>query len=311
MQNSTGLARSVALARALHFGANAETLASNVFQASVTEPDAQARALHEQECLATALADAGIEVLWLDPPSNSRSPDTVFPNNWFSTHEDGRLVYYPMEAVSRRSERIPHLDEVLREAGFQVTGVLDISAHEGKNVFLEGTGSLVLDRINRIAYLCPSTRSNVELAETWAGHFNYRLQLFHATDPSSRAVYHTNVIMSVGAGLAIICLDAIRDDVERAAARTCLENSGQRVVEISWEQVRRFAGNQLFLQGREGPVLALSESANRSLSREQCAVIDRHAERVAVDIATIERHGGGSVRCMLAEVFLPRAPENK
>lgn len=299
------------MARALHFGANAETLASNAFQAAVTEPDAQARALHEQERLARALSNAGVKVLWLEPPSNSRSPDIVFPNNWFSTHEDGTLVYYPMEAASRRSERIPDLDEVLRAAGFQITDVLDFSAHEDRNVFLEGTGSLVLDRVNRIAWLCPSSRSNVGLAAAWADHFDYRLQLFHASDPQSRAIYHTNVIMSLGAGLAIVCFDAIPDDAERTAVQTCLEDSGLRVLEISWEQVRCFAANQLFLQGREGPVLALSDSASRSLSREQCAVIDRHAERVTADIATIERHGGGSVRCMLAEVFLPRAAENE
>lgn len=306
MSANTGLANAVAMVRAVHFGANPETLKSNAFQAAASDNDASVRASKEQEELARVLRAAGVSVVWLEPPADSRSPDGVFPNNWFSTHEDGRLVFYSMEAPSRRSERIPDLAEQLRAAGFVVSGVLDYSAHAQSGVFLEGTGSLVLDRINRIAYLCPSSRTDTALARDWAGQFGFRLQWFTATDPVGRPVYHTNVVMSLGAGLAIVCFESIPDSRERAALRGCLEETGQEILEISWQQVCCFAGNQLFLQGRDGPLVALSDAANGCLTRDQQAVIDRHAARIPVDIATIERHGGGSVRCMLAEIFLPR-----
>lgn len=293
------------MVRAKHFGANAETLQSNAFQAAITEDGATARALAEQQRLAAALEGAGVDVLWLEPPHESSSPDGVFPNNWFSTHEDGRVVLYPMEAPSRRTERIPLLANVLRTAGFVVSECVDFAPRENVGVYLEGTGSLVLDRVNRIAYAAISTRTHLSLAQNWARQLGYGLCTFRSVDPAGRPVYHTNVVMSLGAGLAIVCLESIVDSAERADLRKRLEATGHVIMEISWEQVCRFAGNQLFLQGRNGPVVALSAAAERSLSSAQRQLMDVHAERVFADIATIERHGGGSVRCMLAEIFLP------
>lgn len=309
MAYETGLAGTVALVRAKDFGANPETVASNAFQAAVTDGGAAERALEEQQLLASALEDAGVRVMWLEPPRDSISPDGIFPNNWFSTHEDGRIVFYPMEAPSRRTERIPMLSDSLQNAGFTVGETLDYTAHENDGEFLEGTGSLVLDRVNCIAYAAVSTRTHLPLAQRWAGQFGYDLLPFHAVDPSGRPVYHTNVIMSLGAGLAIVCLDSIVDVDERRLLRERLEATGNAILDISWEQVCRFAGNQLFLRGRNGAVVALSAAAERSLSAAQRKLLDDHAERVSADIATIERHGGGSVRCMLAEIFLPPQQE--
>lgn len=300
------LADTVALVRAIHFGANPETLASNAFQSAQTEPDVATRALREQAALAAALEAAGVRVVWLDPPVGSRSPDGVFPNNWFSTHDDGRIVLYPMEAPSRRSECLPDLAARLRAAGFRASETIDLTAHAKMERYLEGTGSLVLDRANRIAYACTSSRTHAELAAQWAQRFAFDLHLFAAADPDGRAVYHTNVILSLGAGLAIVCFDAIPQRRDRDRLRDAFDATGNAVLEIGWPQVRAFAGNQLFLQGRDGPVVALSTTAHAALGSAQKAVIDRHARRIVADIATIERHGGGSVRCMLAEVFLPR-----
>ncbi|HEX7048442.1 MAG TPA: arginine deiminase-related protein [Gammaproteobacteria bacterium] len=305
--NETKLADTVALVRAKHFGANEETFASNAFQVAVSEPGAVERAMHEQASLAAALEDAGVNIAWLNPPEHSHSPDGVFPNNWFSTHEDGRLVLYPMEAPSRRSERLPDFADSLRMQGFHVAETIDFSDRERDVRFLEGTGSLVLDRVNQIVYACPSSRTDIALAHEWAERLGYREVVeFRAQDPSGRAVYHTNVVMSLGAGLAIICFEAIPVQKVRDRLRHRLEESGLAILEISWQQVKAFAGNQLFLQGRDGPVVALSATANASLREEQKTLLDRHAARCVADIATIERHGGGSVRCMLAEIFLPR-----
>lgn len=304
------LAGTVAMVRPKHFGANVETLASNAFQLAMSEPDAVAGALREQASLALKLEAAGVNVVWLGTPEYSSSPDAIFPNNWFSTHEDGRLLLYPMEAPSRRSERDPDLPNELREHGFLVSETLDLGEHARNGRFLEGTGSLVLDRDNRVAYACPSSRTSIPLAREWADLHGYRLCEFAAHDPAGRAVYHTNVMMSLGAGVAIACLDAVTDPGDRARLRESLEESSLEVLEIDWPQVQAFAGNQLFLRGKYGPVVALSATADASLRRDQKRVLDRHAERCVADIATIERHGGGSVRCMLAEIFLPRAADH-
>ena len=307
LHGSHGLASSVELVRARHFNANPETLASNAFQSAHTEEDAALHALAEQRALAEALESVGVNVVWLDPPSASRSPDGLFPNNWFSTHVDGQLVLYPLEAPSRRTERLPDLAARLRAQGFHVGEELDLSGHERESRFLEGTGSLVLDRANGIAYACRSTRTDPGLARRWAEHFGYRVCEFTALDPYGRAIYHTNVIMALGAGLAIVCLEVVPGLEDRERILRTLHESGQEILEINWQQVRAFAGNQLFLAGTGGPVVALSTSADAVLSVPQKAVIDRHGRRVPVDIATIERLGGGGVRCMLAEIFLPRA----
>lgn len=298
-----GLATAVAMVRADSFGANLETLASNEFQIAATEPGATERALAEQRALAASLRSAGVDVHLLT--SGTDSPDAVFPNNWFSTHEDGRVVLYSMHAISRRRERIADLASRLEASGFVVSGCIDFSSSEAEGRFLEGTGSLVLDRVGRIAYACPSARTHVELAQRWAQQLGYELCWFNAAGPQGLPLYHTNVIMSLGAGIAIVCMEAIRDDEERARLRQTLTRSGQTILEIDWQQVRAFAGNQLFLSGKAGPIVALSATADRSLGPEQKALLDQHAQRVVTDIATIERHGGGSVRCMLAELFLP------
>lgn len=299
---SRQLADAVALVEAPRFGSNPETLQSNAFQQPGTEQGAAAAALREQRELASKLEAAGVQVIWLN--GNGESPDAVFPNNWFSTHADGALVLYPMLAPSRRRERIADLAAQLGAAGFEVAEVIDLHDAENDQRFLEGTGSLVLDREQRVAYGNASPRTDEILARQWAERLGYELYWFEAADPEGRPVYHANVIMSLGQGISIACLDAV-DERHREALRARLASRGE-LVEIDWAQVRAFAGNQLFLAGSEGPLLALSASADASLREEQKARLDKYARRVVADIPVIERHDGGSVRCMLAEIFLPR-----
>lgn len=304
MHHEHVLAGAVLMVRPRHLAANPETAASNVFQASTTDADARVRGEREQDALAGALQAAGVRVIVLEP--SSLSPDAVFPNNWFSTHDDGRLVLYPMEARSRRGEVMHDLPERLREAGFRVTEVVDLTRHADERRYLEGTGSLVLDRMHRVAYAVPSTRTDPALVDAWAERFGFTTCLFSATDPAGRPVYHTNVVMGLGAGLAIVCLASVRDVAERRRLVRQLEDGGHEILDIDWSQVCEFAGNQLFLQGRDGPLAVLSARADAALRPGQKRRIDAHAERITADVTTIERHGGGSVRCMLAEIFLPR-----
>lgn len=304
---SAQLADTVAMVAAPAFGSNPETQASNAFQQAGTERDAARLAAGEQDMLAANLERAGVRVLRL--AGQSGSPDALFPNNWFSTHADGTLVLYPMLAPSRRRERLADLRQQLAQAGYETRRVIDYSHHEREQRFLEGTGSLVLDRERRIAFANASPRTDELLARQWAEEFDYELCFFEARDPEGNPLYHTNVIMSLGPGVSIACLEVI-DENDRARVRERLEARGE-LIEIGWTQVCAFAGNQLFLAGPEGPVLALSARAAQSLDADQKARLDRHARRVVTDIAVIERHGGGSVRCMLAEIFLPRSTRSE
>lgn len=307
MNPQAPFARNVLVVRPRHLAANPETRASNVFQSRATQDGAAIHGLREQDVLVDALLKAGVRVLAMEPPS--ASPDAVFPNNWFSTHADGRLVLYPMEAPSRRGEVMRDLPVRLVDAGFDVGEVVDLTHHVAERRFLEGTGSMVLDRKNRIAYAVPSSRTDPALVQAWTARFGFESCLFAATDPDGRPIYHTNVVMSLGPGIAIACLDVVRDPADREWLVRRLEDSGHEVLDIDWPQVRAFAGNQLFLQGSDGPLAVLSTRANEALRMEQKRRIDAHARRVVADVATIERHGGGSVRCMLAEIFLPESME--
>lgn len=297
-------ASTVVMISASGFAANPETRASNAFQAGHSTGDAALPAVEEQASLMRALEGAGVNVLLLDAETDS--PDAVFPNNWFSTHADGTLVIYPMEAVSRRREVIEDIALRLDAAGFMVGRCLDLRGDAGEGEFLEGTGSLVLDHRARAAYLGVSSRSSLVLAAKWCEMLGFVLHPFTAVDPEGRPVYHTNVVMTVGDGIAVACLEAIRDEDERRGVRRRMLDSGLALLELRWDQVCRFAGNMLFLQGNCGPVIAMSASAWTCLDETQRRLLAAHGEPVVADIATIERYGGGSVRCMLAEVFLPR-----
>jgi len=298
--------RTVVMVRPARFAANPQTLASNAFQAAGAAASEHA-AIAEFDGVVAALRAARIEVRSIDDTAEPHKPDALFPNNWFSTHADGTVVLYPMCAPNRRAERRLDLFEMLRHDGFVCHRLVDLSTHELDGRFLEGTGSLVLDRPRRVAYACRSPRTDPQLLEVWAAELGYRVVAFDATDSAGRAIYHTNVMLCVGSGWALACLDAIRDPGQRAALVAELRFGGRELIEIDLAQLAGFAGNMLELAAPDGPLVALSDRAAQTLRTEQRAALARHARLVAVPVPTIETAGGGGVRCMLGEVFLPRA----
>jgi hypothetical protein len=249
-----------------------------------------------------------VEVLVFPDSPGTSSPDAVFPNNWVSFHEDERAILYPLEPPNRRRERRPEiLDWLSREKGFRLTEIVDLSRHEDEGRFLEGTGSLVFDRPGRTVYASLSPRTTGSLLKEYGERFGLRVVCFQARDADGIPVYHTNVALALGVRLAVLCGDAVPDAAERRSLMESLESGGREVVEITMEQLYAFAGNMLALEnGRGDPVLMMSERAFSSLLPPQLRRLERHALLVRSPIPTIEEVGGGSVRCMLAEVFLPR-----
>ena len=285
------------------------TASSNVFQgrSGVTPAEQQQEAAREFDGLVDALRAAKIEVVVVDDTPEPHTPDSIFPNNWVSFHADGRVVLYPMEAVNRRTERRPDIIErLVDEFGFQVTEVLDLSEHENSGHYLEGTGSMVLDRVNRVAYACLSSRTQLDPLGDFAQRMGYDVVAFDAVDKDGVPIYHTNVLMNVGEALAVICDEAIVRDEQRDAVMTRLRESGRDVVSISYDQLDAFAGNMLELRSKEGDrVLAMSSQAWNSLNAEQRQVLQANGKIVSSPINNIESSAGGSVRCMLAEIHLP------
>ena len=292
------------------FESNPLTAASNRFQGRSTDAprDQHASALREFDGLVAALCDAGIEVIVVDDTADPHTPDAIFPNNWISMHADGRVVLYPMEAENRRTERRTDVIDYLGdEHGLQVTEIVDLSSHEDNGHYLEGTGSMVLDRTNRVAYACVSTRTHLDPLGDFAQRMDYDVVAFDAVDSDGVPIYHTNVMMSIGEKLAVICDEAIPRDDQREAVLTRLRKSGRDVIHLSYAQLHAFAGNMLELLGADGQrVLAMSQQAYDSLDEEQRGTLAANGPVVSAPIDTIESSAGGSVRCMLAEVHLPR-----
>ncbi len=298
------------------FGYNPDTARTNTFQrpqqgggGSADPAAARAQALAEFGRLRQALQSEGIEVCTVRDTADPVKPDALFPNNWLSFHEDGTLVLYPMESVTRRPERRQDvIDAVVGRLHFKVSHLLDLTHFEGEGMFLEGTGSLVLDHAERVAYACASPRTHPALVAEWARELRYEPVVFQAADRAGVPLYHTNVLMCIGERVAVVGSAAIADgDRERVLGR--LRASGRELLEIGQEQIAQFAGNMLELGTwdealGDSRVLLMSEAARRSLSTEQYARLSGCTDAVlAVPIPTIERLGGGSVRCMLAEVF--------
>lgn len=303
------LTSTVLMIRPTRFQQNPLTARTNAFMEDVTDPpvEQQQHALDEFGGLVTALEEAGIYVIVVDDTREPHTPDSVFPNNWLTTHADGRVVLYPMEATNRRTERrLDILDILHDEHGFRVSEVIDLSAHEDAGHFLEGTGSVVLDRVNHIAYACLSSRTHLEPLGDFAQKLGYEIVAFQATDRDGIPIYHTNVMMSIGEELAVVCAKSIRDEDQRQAVLSRLEASGRRVLEIDFDQLESFAGNMLELRAADGVrVLAMSKQAADSLTAEQRAGLEPNGRLVIADISDIEASAGGSVRCMLAEIHLP------
>ena len=303
------LANGVLMIRPRRFASNPETAASNRFQGktAATADEQQAAALRQFESLATALRENGIDVVTVDDTAEPHTPDSIFPNNWVSFHADGRVVLYPMEAENRRTERRPdiieHLDD---ELGYHVSEVVDLSGHEDHGHYLEGTGSMVLDRRNRVAYACLSSRTHLDALGDFAQRMGYDVVAFDAADRDGVPIYHTNVLMNVGEEVAVVCDAAISRDDQRAAVLGRLEATGHQVVRLDFDQLEAFAGNMLELRNNDGErVLAMSQRAYDSLSGQQRSILEANGKIVATAIDGIEDSAGGSVRCMLAEIHLP------
>jgi hypothetical protein len=301
-------ADAVLMVRPARFGWNPETADSNRFQRGSAVPADTAAALREFDGLATRLADAGVQiVLTADSPEPAK-PDACFPNNWVSFHADGSVVLYPMMAPSRRLERRSEPVARVERAGFRVVRAIDLSPLELRGEFLEGTGSLVLDRTYRIAYACRSPRTTAGALAEFSAALGYRIVAFDALGPDGRPAYHTNVLMAIGEGFAVIAAGAIPDPSSRAALLDEIGRSGRDVIVIDADELNGFAGNLLALCARAGtPLIAMSTAALAALAPANRRRLERHGAIVAAGIPTIERLGGGSVRCMLAEVPLPRA----
>jgi hypothetical protein len=296
------------MVRPAAFGSNPETADSNRFQRAGAGAGDVAAAVREFDGLAGRLASAGVEVVVAEDSPAPPKPDACFPNNWVSFHADGTVVLYPMMAPSRRAERRDAPLGQLARAGFRAGRRIDLSPLEARGEFLEGTGSLVLDRPNRIAYACRSPRTTAAALAEFSAALGYRVAAFDAQGPDGRPAYHTNVLMAIGEGFALVCADAIGDAAQRAALLAELGGAGREVVEIDAAEMNGFAGNLLALRARGGePLIAGSDAAWSALAPAKRRRLERHGAIVAAPIPTIERLGGGSVRCMLAEVFLPRA----
>ncbi len=296
--------KAVVMIRPWRFCSNPETADDNAFQ-KTDAPDIDniadsARA--EFDKVVQTLTENGVTVHAFDDFGENETPDSVFPNNWFSTHWGGHVAIYPMYSKNRRRERRSDVIEMLKSK-YRVQDVVDYSGLEWDDCFLEGTGAMVLDNINRIAYTAKSNRSNEIILERFCTQFNYEPMAFDTADENGKAIYHTNVMMCIGTEFAIICLDMIANEQRRQQVKERLEESGREVVELSFEQVNNFAGNALELTGNNGRIVAMSQCAYDALTAMQIEQIEKYSQIVAMSIPTIEL-AGGSIRCMLAGVHL-------
>lgn len=304
----------VILIRAERFTPNPATAADNAFQSDApkgqSDHDTSVKALAEMDAVAESLRAAGVRVHVFDDEDHTR-PDSVFPNNWLSTHAGGYVAVYPMYASNRRHERRADVLEYLK-SNYRVQTIVDYSGLEPDGIFLEGTGAMVLDHVSRVAYTARSYRADVAVLERFCADFGYEPMAFDAVDSTGVPVYHTNVIACVGTEVAMIALEMIPDEWRREQVRERLSVNGRQVVELTEQQVQEFAGNAVELcgrtpEGRRRYIMAMSARARRSLRPDQIEAIEQSCDIVAVDIPTIEL-AGGSVRCMIAGVHLDPRP---
>lgn len=292
------------------FGFNAETAKNNYFQIEQKGFDTQFKALTEFKAFVEKLRSKGINVITIKDTLDPHTPDSIFPNNWVSFHKDGKVVLYPMFASNRRVERRDDIIETIKEQGFEVSEIDDWSFPEIQGHFLEGTGSMIFDHDNKLAYGSVSLRLDENLFREFCEKYGFTPVVFHSFQTVGEErlpIYHTNVMMCVADKFVVICLDCIDSELERSKVAETIKNSGKEIIEISEEQMQQFAGNMLQVQNRDGEkFLVMSETAYRSLHEDQVSAIEKYCEIIYSDLNTIEVNGGGSARCMLAEVFLPK-----
>ncbi|MDR1681747.1 MAG: amidinotransferase [Prevotellaceae bacterium] len=292
------------MVRPARFGYNAETAVNNAFQQACDDTQSaavQAAAIHEFDTWVATLRSHGMAVIVIDDTPEPHTPDAIFPNNWISFHGDTACLY-PMFAPNRRLER-KALAEIRRR--IPVRRLIDLTHYEAHGHFLEGTGSMVFDREKRIAYACLSPRTHLNVLDDFCRQTGYRPVVFHAVDYDGQPIYHTNVMMCVADAFAVVCLEGITDPQERIAVVDSLCSTGKEIIAVTLSQMQHFACNALPVRNAAGqPFLALSAAARRALSDAQRSAIERYSPLLSADVQTIERHGGGSIRCMMAEVFL-------
>ncbi|MDB5023361.1 MAG: amidinotransferase [Mucilaginibacter sp.] len=296
----------ILMIRPVNFGFNEQTAGSNAFQnRNAVQQQVQDNALKEFDNLVNVLKQNGVEVIVVDDTTEPHTPDSIFPNNWVSFHQDGNVFLYPMMAENRRLERREDIIMQLEDE-FQIKHVIDLSRFEHENKFLEGTGSMVLDSENKIAYACLSPRTHKEVLDLFCSQSGYKPVLFHAVDENGMDIYHTNVLMCIGSKFAVICLDSLANAKEQAELTRSLSATHKEIVAISFAQMNQFAGNMLELKNKGGDnLLVMSQNAYRSLNNDQKATLEKYCKLLYADINTIENNGGGSARCMIAEVHLP------
>lgn len=301
MQNTAQLL----MIQPVNFGFNAETAVNNTFQKN-TDRDVQQTALQEFNDFVSVLRNNKVDVTVIEDSLEPSTPDSIFPNNWISFHDGGRIFLYPMFALNRRLERkVAVIDAVKNK--FHVAEIIDLSITEADELFLEGTGSMVLDRENKIAYACLSPRTNENMLNKFCGIAGYYPETFHSTDANGVDIYHTNVMMCIASTFAVVCLESITNMDERKKLVVSLEKTSKEIVDISQEQLNRFAGNMLQVVNADGELLlVMSTQAYQSLTAAQIEILQKHNRIIHSSLNTIETTGGGSARCMMAEVFLAK-----
>ena len=291
--------------RPVNFTFNLETAANNAFQVRNDAQDVQQKALNEFDDFVSLLRKNSVDVLVVEDTPHPHTPDSIFPNNWVSFHNDGTLLLYPMFARSRRAERKQHVLEKIYEH-FRISNKIDLSHYEKKSLFLEGTGSMVLDRENKIAFACLSPRTNKKVLDDFCNKMNYEPISFTAVDSNGTPIYHTNVLMCVANQYVVICLDSITNADEKAQVTESIQKTGKAIININYQQLNAFAGNMLQIENSKGEqLLVMSTQAYQSLTEKQVQILNSYNRIIHAPLTVIERNGGGSARCMMAEIHLP------
>ncbi len=295
---------SVFMVQPVSFGFNTEAAVSNHFQKNIdtlSASDIQSKALVEFNQLKDTLVENGINVIVYEDTETPLKPDAIFPNNWISINNE-RIIVYPMCNANRRTEKRKEIIEALHlQAG--IDKLIDLSHYEEENTFLEGTGSIVFDHQNKLAYACISERTNEKLLKELCSTINYSPIVFNAFDENNNPIYHTNVMMSIAPDFAVICLESISNNLEKEKLIQLFKKNKKEIIDISFHQVNCFVGNMLTLKGINGLLQVMSKNAYNSLTKEQLTTIKKYAQPLVADITTIETIGGGGVRCMIAEIY--------
>jgi hypothetical protein len=305
---------SILMIRPVAFRMNEQTAVNNYYQKvldGLSKETVNAKAQEEFDALVRKLKMVGVNVIVVDDTLNPDTPDSIFPNNWISFHESGDVVLYPMFAENRREERREDILDIVEDHGFVINEIMDYTSAEEDGFYLEGTGSLLLDRENEKAYCALSPRADEELFIEFCEDFEYSpvvFEAFQTVDGERKLIYHTNVMMCIGETFAVICADCIDDKKERKMVLDSLKGDEKEIILITEEQVNSFAGNMLEVKGADDRrYLVMSNSAHQSLTKKQIAQLEEHVTILSSSLDTIEACGGGSARCMMAEIFLPRA----